>query len=141
MKKIHLIAILSLFATNITTALASTEPQKDPSDAEIRQKVVGTWFVDLHSSNGVSIAGTVTIVSDSKFISKATMTIGDKKQEVNYEGTWQAKDGFLIETITKSGAKFAPVGKVTRDKIINVDDQELVIQTESGKIETRKRSP
>jgi len=141
MKKLHIITLLSLLAVNIPSVLATTEPQKEPSDAEIRQKVVGTWIVDIHSTNGVSIEGTVTIVPDSKFISKATATVGDKKQELDYEGIWQPKDGYLIETITKSDSKLITVGKVTHDKIIRVDDQELVFQTESGKMVTRKRSP
>jgi len=141
MKKLHIITLLSLLAVNIPSVLAATETQKEPSDAEIRQKVVGTWIVDIHSTNGVSIEGTVTFVSDSEFISKATVTVSDKKQEMKYEGIWQAKDGYLIETITKSNSKTIPIGKVTRDKIIRVDDQELVFQTEHGKIETRKRSP
>jgi len=140
MKKLHIFALLSLLAISIPSVLATTEPQKEASDAEIRQKVVGVWIVDIYSTNGGSIKGTVTIVSDSKFISKATVTAGDKKQEMNYEGIWQAKDGYLIETITKSSSKIIPVGKVTRDKIIHVDDKELVFQTESGKIVTRKRS-
>ena len=141
MKKLHIITLLSLLAVNIPSVLATTELRKEPSDAEIRQKVVGTWIVDTHSTNGVSIEGTVTIFSDSKFISKATASVGDKKQELEYEGTWQVKDRYLIETITKSGSKLITAGKVTRDKIIRVDDQELVFRTESGKIVTRKRSP
>jgi hypothetical protein len=141
MKKLHLLITLSLLIISISSVQAANEPQTTPSDTEIRQRVVGTWIVDLHPANGASIKGTVTIVSDSKFITRAAVTIGDKKQEMNYEGIWQAKDGFLIETITKSSSKTARVGAVTRDKIIRVDDQELVYQTEQGKIVTRKRSP
>ena len=141
MKTLHIFVLLSLLAISIPSVLATTDPQKEASDAEIRQNVVGVWIVDIHSTNGGSIEGTVTIASDSKFVSKATVTVGDKKQEMEYEGTWQAKDGYLIEMITKSSSKVIPVGKVTRDKIIRVDDQELVFQTESGKMVTRKRSP
>lgn len=139
MQKLKLLT-RSLFTVATLNVLVASEPQKPDSDLAIRQRVVGPWIVDSHSPNGASFHGTMTIVSGSNFISKATMTFGEKKQELNFEGTWQVKNGFLIETVTKSGSKFPPVGLVTRDNIIRVDDQELVFKTEQGKTVTRKRS-
>ena len=139
MKALHLLTILSLHAVSLADVRSANEPQKTPSDAAIREKVVGTWIVDLQSHNGFSIKGTATIVSENKFISTVTVTTGDRREEMGYEGRWDVKDGFLIETITKSDSRMAPVGMVTRDKVIRVNDQELVYLTEEGKTVTRKR--
>jgi len=140
MKKLHLIIVLILLAISSLGIHAAEQSQTAQSDGEIRSKVVGTWVVDLQSPNGMSMKGTVTIASGDKFVTKMILTMGDRKQEMNIEGTWETKDGFLVETITKSDSKLAAVGSVTRDKIIRVDDQELVYQTEQGKTVTRRRS-
>jgi hypothetical protein len=139
MKQAYLYTMLGVLAFSNRGVYAGNEAQNVPSDAELREKVAGTWIVDSQSPKGISIKGTVTILADKRFISRATVTIGDQKQEIGYEGRWEVKDGFLIETITKSNTKMAPVGDTTRDKIIRVNNEELVYQTEQGQTITRKR--
>ena len=102
MRTIRLLSIFSLLAISLTEVKLVGNPQTPPSDAEIRQKVVGTWTVDMQSPGGISVKGTVTIASDGSFVSNMTIVGHDSKQEVSYEGTWQVKDGALIETVTKS---------------------------------------
>ena len=47
-------------------------------------------------------AGTETFTSDGKFVLKGAFTVLKDKESLEYEGTWNVKDGFLIETVTKS---------------------------------------
>ena len=126
MMTIRLLSIFSLLAFSLTETKSAGNPQTPPSDADIRQKVVGTWTVGMQSAGGISIKGTVTIASDGGFVSSMTIVGHDSKQEVSYEGTWQVKGGALIETVTKSDSKMTPVGVVTRDRIISVDEYQLV---------------
>jgi len=121
---------------HIASAYAS---HQQLTDDEIRQSVIGSWMVDTRLTNGPSIEGEVVIISDGSFVSKATLIVGEKRQKDGYEGTWQVKNGFLIETITNSESKFHLVGKITRDIIIHVDKLEMSYQTESGMIITRRR--
>ena len=125
---INLMCIASVFASH-----------QQLTDDEIRKSVVGTWMVDNRLTNGVAIKGDVTILSNGSFVSKTTLVFGDKKQKDGYEGTWQVENGYLIETITNSYTKLHLVGKITRDKIIHVDDFAISYQTENGKTIVRKR--
>ncbi len=132
--KTFLFAVFSLLITGLASVLAA-EPKNMPSDFEIRQQVVGTWTVDMPP-----IKGTVTIASDGRFISQGTINLANNTLNIRYEGSWRIEDGILIEEITKSDSELLPVGHITRDKIIHINDNELVYLTKSGKTITRERS-
>lgn len=134
MVKIFLFAVFSLLTTGFASVLAA-ELKNMPSDSEIRQQVVGTWTVDMPP-----IKGTVTIVSDGHFISQGTINLANDTLNIRYEGSWRIEDETLIEEITKSDSELLPVGHITRDKIIHINDKELVYLTKSGKTITRERS-
>jgi hypothetical protein len=140
MKSKYLVIIFSLIVVGLPFAWSATESQSHPTDDEIRQRIVGTWLVDTRLSNGNSIIGTEAILVSGIITSKATLTIGDNKEELEFTGIWQVKDGYLIETVKKSNTERIPVGKITRDKVITLDDKVYVFQTESGRTVTRKRS-
>jgi hypothetical protein len=140
MKMKHLVIIFSLIAVGLPIAWSATEPQSHPTDDEIRQRIIGTWLVDTRLANGNSVIGTEAILSSGVITSKATLTLGDSKEELEFTGTWQVKDGYLIETVKKSNTDRIPIGKITRDKVITLDDTTYVFETESGKTVTRQRS-
>jgi hypothetical protein len=140
MKSRHLLIIFSLITFGLPFAWSSTEPQSHPTDDEIRQRIVGIWLVDTRLSNGNSVVGTEAILSSGVITSKATLTLGDSKEALEFTGTWQVKDGYLIETVKKSNTDRIPIGKITRDKVITLDDKTYVFETESGKTVTRQRS-
>jgi hypothetical protein len=141
MKRLYLtVAISSLIAMSATNIQSAVESQGPLSDTGIRQKIVGTWIVDSHSPSGSSMKGTVIILSDGSLVAKVTIIRKNSEEDFEYEGTWQVKDGFLIETVTRSHSRLAVKGHVTRDKIIRLDTHELAYQTETGRIVTRKRN-
>jgi hypothetical protein len=135
MKKLLALAGFSFLAIILSKSALATELQKLPSDPEFRQQVVGTWIVDMPP-----IKGTVTIIAGGRFFSQGEINLANDTIEIRYEGAWRIDSGILIEEIMKSNTELLPVGHVTRDKIIRVNDQELVFQTEAGKTVTRKRS-
>lgn len=111
-----------------------------PSDAQIIQKIVGTWLVEL-SGKGATLKGTETFLADGKIVSKYHITGIHGDVDVVSNSTWQVKDGVLTETLTEtSNPKMETVGTTSHRKIIRVDDEELVYQKENGGIATRKRS-
>jgi hypothetical protein len=132
----HVFAIVII----VTFYGCSRDPVDAPSDAEIRRNIVATWIVDDQLPRGGSVKGTVTINSDGKFVSEATFVLEQRSDHVSFEGKWQVKHGALIETVTESDSEIVQVGDVTSDKIIRVDENELVYQTESGESVVRKRS-
>ena len=143
MKKILSLLIIGLFTASFS--LLAKEPQKQMSDDELSHRMLQTWMVHVvYSPVDVPnhFAGVETFTSNGKFALKGAFTVLKDKEPLEYEGTWNVKDGFLVETVTKSSRPAViHVGAVTRDKIVRVDDRELVYQTEQGKTVTRKRKP
>jgi hypothetical protein len=133
MKK--LIAIGFIVGLLIVVTVFSWHHFNYSSDAVIRHQLPGNWVSDTQAAKG-----TIIFNSDGSFVADGTFIISTNERQVAYEGTWQIKDSFLIETTTKSATEGARVGAVARNKIIRVNDQELVYLTEHGNTVTRKRS-
>ncbi|HXI73337.1 MAG TPA: hypothetical protein VNN22_23600 [Verrucomicrobiae bacterium] len=140
MKTKYLTILLSLISVGLPFAWSASEPQHHLTDDEIRQKIVGTWLVNNHLSNGNSLVVTEKILANNSVATKATFTVGEHKEELEDSATWQVKDGYLIETVTKSNSEQVPLGKITRDKVITLNDNMYICRTESGKTVTEKRS-
>jgi hypothetical protein len=106
----------------------------------MQESIVDTWAVDI-SNQVVTVKGTVTLRSDGTFISRALFQPkAADASELQYEGTWEVRDSFLIETVTKSVIpKYPAIGTVTRDKVVQIDDKQFTYKTESGKQVTRIR--
>jgi hypothetical protein len=89
-------------------------------DAKIQRELTGTWVVD----SGVGISDRTVIHSDGSFECQETgYTNGSV---VSFEGTLLAKDGELVETVTKHSQKGTPVPFVLHIHIIRFDGHELV---------------
>jgi len=60
---------------------------------------------------------------------------------LNYTASWHVENRMLIETIkTTSNSNILAVGFVTRDKVLNLDDQKFAFETETGNKILRERS-
>jgi hypothetical protein len=109
----------------IAVALLSLHHYKRPNDAELRQRVVGSWI-------GPSDNLELTMSSDGSYVSKFMR----EGMDYAYEGTWKIKDGFLITTLTANKSTNTKhtmhVGSVESFRIVHVDDQELIDEVGSG---------
>jgi hypothetical protein len=115
--------------------------EKPLSDSDISERIVGTWKVNETSPNGVSSSGTVSILRDGSVTCAAKYVRGERDLIMNYTASWQVENGFLIETIKTTGnSNLLAIGFVTRDKVLSLDDQKFVFQTESGGKIIRKRN-
>jgi len=96
----------------------SPQPQ---SDADIRQKIVGTWMIDYDS-----VKGTETYFTDGRYLSVATYYSGHTNWVENLTGTWGVTNGILTAQV--------PTARRWKDyKVIRVDDQELVMKWNTKK--------
>src|SRR5579871_6461675 len=134
------ISRLLLFATfALVTAACSGQSSltNAPSrtDAEITRNLVGSWKVDVTFPSGTTGKGSVSLAKDGTFTSEGTFAQGDGHISIGYAGTWQVENGVLIETVTNSShSNLPPVGLVTRDRILRVDNRKFVFKTESGEV-------
>ena len=95
-------------------------------DAKIQQELTGTWVVDF----GHGMSDRTAIHSDGSFESQITgYTNGSV---VSLEGTFLAKDGELVETVTKHSQTNAPVPFVMHGHIIRFDGHELVTKWDTA---------
>jgi hypothetical protein len=108
--------------------MEAEDHQANQSDAEISQKIIGTWIVDIEESPDYTVKGSNTFSSDGSYVVKARITQYGKWRDEQFDGTWQIKDGLLI------GTNFTH----DREKILRVDDEELVSLVD-GNLLTSKR--
>jgi hypothetical protein len=134
---------LSLFAFVLCLLLLLGCGHAKPlTDADITDRIVGSWKVDSVLPTGVTASGTVSIFRDGSLTCNTEFVRETRTLNMSYTGTWRADKGLLIETIkTTSNSNLLAVGFVTRDKILQLDDKKLVFEMESGNTITRERSP
>ena len=129
---VYCLLLLSAMCSGCTT-------KKSSSDSIYRSNLVGTWIIDGKNIN-FTYVGEATLSEDGTFTSYA-LQIRKKdnlQRQAQFSGKWEVKNGFLIETITKSNlADWA--NQVTKDKIIKVDKKEFQFQYDDGRTEVRKR--
>ena len=90
------------------------------SDARLQQQMTGTWVVEV----GNNIRSVNIIKPDGSFAAKVTgFTNGSV---VMIEGTFLAKNGALVETVTKSSQQNEKVPFVVQGHIIRLNNQEMV---------------
>jgi hypothetical protein len=91
-----------------------------PTDVAISHKIAGTWITPSGRLWHFTQDGSWSHIQSNGI----------------YSGTWQIKDGELIETITNYlGTKsHLPTGSVLHLKIVRVDGKELVEDIGEGKV-------
>jgi hypothetical protein len=128
MKILVLAIVLAVSACSPRNKLSEQPAQETqatnslPSDAEIQQKMTGTWLIDKSYMKSM-----LTIASNGGYV--CHLTHGGTCQ---LEGKFQVRDGILIDTITKSSITSEPVPINFTNQIIRVNDHELVWKENSG---------
>jgi hypothetical protein len=129
-----LVFILTFLAS--WTSVSAIDPPQQ-SDAEIRQKIAGTWIIDLGTTktNGpylFSARGTVTYSTNGSYVVRARVSEDAKVHDERFEGFWHVKDGILTDTVTNYvGTWLANPKNYEVARVIKVDESELIL--ESGK--------
>ena len=115
----------------LATACGRGDPQSGlPGDADIRQKISGTWLSEIPNVGDTSVE---TIVNaDGSFLCQigSARSSGDVRR-IHFEGYLSVQSGILTETITKDSQPNTPVPRSSRARIIRIDDNEMVVRYES----------
>jgi hypothetical protein len=106
---------------------APPEPQSDAlvpiaSDAELGKLLPGTWILEKPRFRSVT-----TLASNGSYVSHITTTWSNETRTLNLEGTWQVKNGLLIDTITKHSDPTVGVPWTFSQWIYRADDRELAV--------------
>jgi hypothetical protein len=132
-----LILIITLLTLAFQAMAADSSPQ---SDAEICQKIIGTWIIDIGTTNEtLSAKGTETYSSNGCFIVKMTILDGGKEHQERFEGVWHIEGGILIDSVTNAlGVLGGAPKNYEYARVIRVDDRELILKS-AGLTIKRKR--
>ncbi|HEX3798622.1 MAG TPA: hypothetical protein VH413_07970 [Verrucomicrobiae bacterium] len=123
----------------VASAMAAPTGDGRPPDEDIRKKIVGEWHADITKTN-FSAHASDKFEAEGKYSSTAELEIGVRHVTISVEGKWEVKDGMLKETITKSSnPEYPPIGLVTNDKVVRIDDKEFVYQDDRNEMVTCKR--
>jgi len=115
------IAILATVTVLAAVAFLSWQHFKHLRDERIYKNLAGTWTMSF---------GSLTIHPDGSYVLQ--FTVSPDSGVVTNEGTFQVRDGFLIDTVTKSYRKNAQVPYVTPTPIIMANDHEMILNTGSN---------
>jgi hypothetical protein len=110
------------FATMVRDPNAKNSSHGSKDDAW-RKSVIGTWRLPLDGS----AAGEITYSSNGRMSGRITLGIGgSRKEELIWNGTWDVREGRMCEEIEQSDMPdVLPVGRKTKDKIIEVNEKEF----------------
>jgi hypothetical protein len=65
-------------------------------------------------------------------VSQITVTKSNSTPDtLSLQGTWQVKDGFLVDTITNDSDKTVRLPYTKSERILRADERELVVDTPS----------
>jgi hypothetical protein len=100
-----------------------------------RKSLIGTWRLPLDDY----ATGEITYSSTGRMSGRITLETG--KKELIWSGEWDVKDGRLCEEIDESDTPdVLPVGRKTRDRIIEVKEKEIrIFDAEIGEKVTMRR--
>ncbi len=135
----HLVKAATTLLTLALLLNACSPGEEQASDSELRQKLTGTWIVEVRDPDGSSSTkGTWTVAADDSYTSELSGTVSNELRTTTLQGYIQVRNGFLIETTTNAiphwipevkRGRLPPEGATSRIKIVRLDDHELVIET------------
>ena len=103
----------------LTLSLLLTACGKNPSDDDIRQKLVGAW----KPNSGA--ADLITVNADGSVLTKyASVGTNSLRGEIE-RGTWQVHNGFVIVTSTNADGS---ASYMDSNKVIRINERECVLQ-------------
>ena len=118
---------------------ACSRRDKQLGDAELRQRLTGTWKVEVLGPDGSSdTQGTFTVAEDDSYRSELVTSVSNEMRPVTLRGFVRVQAGYLVETTTNAVPHWLPEAKrgslprggaTSRSKILRLDDQQLVIET------------
>jgi hypothetical protein len=96
-------------------------------------KFEGSWVLDRTRPDGLKIHSVTTIAPDGKYSTQTTaFTNSVLAFAVKSEGTFEIKEGYLIDTMTKHSEPTVPLPSVFRARIIRFDGRELVARDDAN---------
>ena len=131
----HPIVLVTLFS-----AIFSLQAEA-ASDADYKEKILGQWKEEF-VEGPATFKGFETYQRDGTLIADGMLSLQGQKIPIKLAGVWEIKNGTLIATLKKSNVpQMMPVGIVSKDKIVEINQTVFRYKTEDGELERKTRVP
>jgi hypothetical protein len=102
----------------------------DP-DAVMRKQLTGNWIFVAQYEDGYSMTSTMSIGPDGQYVGRIVWQSSYGTNRITeLGGTWQIRDGTLVDTMRENSAEGAPLPMVSRARVIRLDGKELHLEYE-----------
>jgi len=131
----HPIVLVTLFSAVVSLQAEAA------SDADYKEKILGQWKQEF-VQGPASMKGLETYNRDGTLIGDGMLSLQGQKIPIKLSGVWEIKNGTLIATVKKSNVpRMFPVGTVSKDKIVEINQTVYRYKTEDGELEQKTRVP
>jgi len=117
------------------------------SDADLGARLVGTWHSAFESKDAddpayqVTSKGQDTYDADGRVHGVNVTTRAGREDRMEYAGRWEIRDGVLVVKVVVAQGGYIEAGTVTRDRILRLEGDTLVLEAADGKtLELRRGS-
>lgn len=130
---------VTAIAVFIDPRLIVAEEPARRSDAELRVALIGTWEIDLPSTDYPFTKGFSRYHSDGRVEQIGVLGNAGLAGRWEFDGRWAIENGTLIETPVKA-IPAARLGKASKSRIVAVDARRLSLSASGRSVELRRSS-
>ena len=122
-KTLALLGVISLLFLNISC----------DRDGDRAKELLGSWTSREVDSDGIIIEGKTMYMDGGKVSFMGAMKSGTQEIPVIMSGTWEVKNGHIHTAVMTSNIpQLIPSGFTIVEKIVSINDKELVTQDPEG---------
>lgn len=114
----------------LLTACGQRHPSLVERDAEVQQKLAGTWVKEETNKYGDQFRTASVIAPDGSYVAEGTFVVSNRTNRFSESGTFLVSNGVLTDTTTKHSDTNARLPTAYRARIVRLDGRELVLQSE-----------
>ncbi|CAN5916708.1 hypothetical protein BH11VER1_BH11VER1_22020 [soil metagenome] len=108
--------------------------------ADTQSSLIGTWLDVIDPARPAIKEAVTSFRDDGTFVSHGVFNTPNGELKIDVEGKWTAADGVLTEEIVKSShPTLANIGSITKDTIVSVSVDSLILRNSKGKEHIKKR--
>ena len=135
MKNLTFVGLLAVIV--VVCILLFWQHSKISRDRGFSQKLAGAWVWE-----DANVGETYNYSDDGSYTIQEVFTFSNRTNIYQFAGTWQIKDGKIIQIVTTDSHKKASVTHRTNSaQIVRLDARDLIVEVDTNRMELRRITP